>query len=148
MESHNGRSRSKKHSALFAFGTAVLLSIALVAATGASSPAYCMGYRIFDDLQSAGLFLFEKDSQASAPRSLEKNSSRSDLAETSPIQRDELSEELVPARAVRDAEEFLQYPAGLPAGCEPVSLTLALRCCGFDVTPEELIGGYLAIDET
>ena len=29
-----------------------------------------------------------------------------------------------------------------------MSLTLALRCCGFDVTPEELIGGYLVIDET
>lgn len=49
---------------------------------------------------------------------------------------------------MRDAEEFLQYPAGLPAGCEPVSLALALRCCGFDVTPGELIGGYLVIDET
>lgn len=104
MESHNGRSRPKKRSALFAFGIAVLLAVVLVAVTGTSSPAYCMGYRIFDDLQSAGFSLFEKDSQASAPRSLEKNSSRSDLAETSPIQRDELSEELVPARAVRDAE--------------------------------------------
>lgn len=148
MESHNGRSRSKKRSALFAFGIAVLLAVVLVAVTGTSSPAYCMGCRIFDDLQSAGLPLFEKDSQVSSPRSPEKDSSRSDLAETSPIQPDELSEELVPARAVRDAEEFLQYPAGLPAGCEPVSLALALRCCGFDVTPEELIGGYLVIDET
>lgn len=148
MESHNDRSRSKKRSALFAFGIAVLLAVVLVAVTGTSSPAYCMGYRIFDDLQSAGLPLFEKDSQASASRSPEKDSSRSDLAETSPIQPDGLSEELVPARAVRDAEEFLQYPAGLPAGCEPVSLALALRCCGFDVTPEELIGGYLVIDET
>ena len=148
MESHNGRSRSKKRSALFAFGIAVLLAVVLVAVTGTSSPAYCMGYRIFDDLQSAGLPLFEKDSQVSSPRSPEKDSSRSDLAETSPIQPDGLSEELVPTRAVRDAEEFLQYPAGLPAGCEPVSPTLALRCCGFDVTPEELIGGYLVIDET
>lgn len=52
------------------------------------------------------------------------------------------------AHAVRGTEELLQYPAGLPAGCEPVSLTLALRSLGFDIAPEELIENYLSMDAT
>lgn len=52
------------------------------------------------------------------------------------------------AQSVRPAEAFLQYPAGLDAGCEPVSLTLALRSLGFDIDPETLISAYMPTDFT
>lgn len=51
-----------------------------------------------------------------------------------------------PAVAVRNAEEFLQYQEGFPAGCEPISLALALRSLGFDITPKEFIDGYVVAD--
>lgn len=59
-----------------------------------------------------------------------------------------MEEPVEPALAVRAVEEFLQYPAGLPAGCEPVSLALALRSLGFEVTVEELLADYVNYDGT
>ena len=140
--------QAKGRSALAAFGAAAIAAVAVVAIAGAGSPAHAMGWKVFEHLQSEGLSAFEAGTLVPAVRTLEQASSRTDLVEVSPIDPDELASESVPARAVREVEEFLQYSEGLPAGCEPVSLALALRSLGFGLTPTELIDEYLPVDVT
>lgn len=54
----------------------------------------------------------------------------------------------LPVESTQEVEEFLQYPNGYSAGCEPISLTIALRSLGFDITVDELFENYVTFDES
>ena len=96
------------------------------------------------NLRTAG---FSDDAKTGLPSNASELSSESALVSGSAPASD-LSSDPGPARTVRAVEEFLQYPAGLPSGCEPVSIALALRSLGFEIDPAGFIDAYVRLDPT
>lgn len=141
--------------ALAAFAIAAAGAIVVSSLT----PAYSKECRLLELVQSQGISVLEGSASAPAVYVLDEDAGYPGLAVAERLSFEgaaadseavlvEEASVAQPARSVRPVEEFLQYPAGLPAGCEPVSLTLALRSLGFDAAPEELIDEFLPVDET